>query len=299
MPRIPIPDPLANRPFTYAEARAAGLGHQRLYGKDLHRPFHGVRTLTVPSSIRDSALALAQRLPPGAFFCSTTAALLTGVPLPPRLAHELDLHVAVPAPGRALRLKGVKGHVLQVPADGLTRLDGLLLSSPEQLWIELGAVLSLEDLVAAGDHLVHWRWPTTSIQRMRAAVATTRQRRGLDTLRKALDLLDERSESPQESRLRVLLLGQDMSRLESNVPVRASSGHKYRLDLALREERVGLEYQGEYHNDPEQYRHDMTKRERLEADGWIVMWVNANDLRDARELAQRILRTIVTRRSRV
>lgn len=298
MPRVPIPAHLAGGPFTYAQGRTAGLGHRRLYGSDLHRPFHGIRTLAVPAGTLQRALALAPRLPPGAFFCSATAAALSGVPLPPHLARRAELHAAIPAPGRALRVAGVRGHVIQVQADSVAELHGLRLSAPAQLWVELGAVLALEDLVAAGDHLVHHRWPTTSIPRLTAAVASTRQRRGLRTLRRALALLDERAESPQESRLRVLLLQQGMSHLQSNVPVRASSGHNYRIDLALRDEMVAIEYQGEYHNDRAQFHRDMTKRERLQADGWIVMWVNAADLQDPQELAQRIRRTIDTSRRR-
>jgi hypothetical protein len=39
----------------------------------------------------------------------------------------------------------------------------------------------------------------------------------------------------------------------------------------------------------------MTRRSRLEADGWFMIEVNANDLRDAPELLQRIRRVLASR----
>ena len=56
-----------------------------------------------------------------------------------------------------------------------------------------------------------------------------------------------------------------------------------------------LEYQSDYHSDPENFRADMTRRARLEADGWFVMLINANDLRDPGELIARI-RTVLASR---
>ncbi|MCW4385972.1 DUF559 domain-containing protein [Salinibacterium sp. SYSU T00001] len=298
MPRIPLPRSLTKDPFTYAEARAMGVGRRRLYGPDLHRPFHGIRTHAVPADVRALAQALAPRLPDDAFFCSVTAAQLSGVPLPLHIWRKRELHVAVPAPGRALRLRGVKGHVLQATPECVVERQGLRLSGPEMLWLELGAVLALDDLVAAGDHLVHWRWPATNIARVRSVVASASRRRGLVLLREAVELLDDHSESPQESRLRVHLCAQGMTGLVANLRVTTIGGYSYRIDLALVELKVAIEYQGGYHNDPAQFRRDMTKRERLEAEGWIVMWVNADDLRDPQELAARIRRKIWLRSGR-
>ena len=56
-----------------------------------------------------------------------------------------------------------------------------------------------------------------------------------------------------------------------------------------------LEYQSDYHSDPENFRADMTRRARLDADGWFVMLINANDLRDPGELIARI-RTVLASR---
>jgi very-short-patch-repair endonuclease len=62
-----------------------------------------------------------------------------------------------------------------------------------------------------------------------------------------------------------------------------------RTDLILEKERVVLEYQGDYHRTTKgQWRADMTSRSRLEARGWRVMELNADDLKDPVELLARI-----------
>jgi very-short-patch-repair endonuclease len=59
---------------------------------------------------------------------------------------------------------------------------------------------------------------------------------------------------------------------------------------------VLIEYQGDYHRKVQgQWRKDMTRRSRLEAQDWVVIELNANDLRDPDELASRI-RMILRRR---
>ena len=290
--RTPLPAHLRGRAFSVAEAREAGLDRGRLRGRDLHRPFRGVRTDVAPDGVLARAHALTQRLPAEAFFCSTTAALLTGVPLPIHLAGEQHLHVAVPGPRRALRVAGAIGHSLYVPPAQVVESDGLRLSGPELLWLELGAVLPLGDLVAAGDHLVHWRHPVTSPPRLRLALAQTLQRRGRPLLREALPLLDAHAESPQESILRVLLVTSGITGLVSNHGVVTRDGSRYRIDLALPELRIAIEYQGDHHRERQQFRADMTRRSRLEADGWTVIEVNADDLRDPSELLARIRRLL-------
>ncbi|MBU1589284.1 MAG: hypothetical protein KKH51_15270 [Actinobacteria bacterium] len=58
-----------------------------------------------------------------------------------------------------------------------------------------------------------------------------------------------------------------------------------------------LEYQGDYHRSMSQWRKDMTRRSRLEAQGWYVMEINADDLGDPVELVARI-RSVLARRTR-
>lgn len=292
--RVPLPPHLAQGPFTVQAARDADLGAKRMRGADLQRPFHGVRVRAQqPLTMLERATALQLKLPGDAFFCGVTAAVLMGVPLPMQWEKLRILNVTVPAPRRAPSGRGVRGHTAQQLAGGDMRIwRGLRISSPERLWCELGAVLSVPDLVAAGDYLIHHQHPLTSRERLVAAVASYAGRRGLRNLRAALPLLDERAESRKESMLRVIVVQGGFDGLAVNHWITTSDGYRYRADLAFPGSKVAVEYQSDYHASIEQFRADMTRISRLQADGWTVIQVNADDLGNPVELLRRIRRVL-------
>ena len=290
-PRIPLPEPLARSPFTTGAAYAVGLTPNRLRGPDLQRPFRGVRVASQrPLSLEERCLALSKRLPDDAWFSDTTAANLTGVPLPSHFERELTVHVAVPHPRRAPRGANVRGHAYRKPEYRLWH--GLQVSSPDQLWMQLATTLSVPDLVAAGDFLVHHRLPHTTIQSLTNSIHMKERGRGLANGHAALPLLSVRSESPRESHLRVLLLTSELPGLEVNKRIAVTGGWRYRGDLVFPAARMIIEYQGDHHRDPKQYRDDLTRISRLEADGWYVMQVTTADLDYPLELVGRIRRKL-------
>lgn len=292
-PRRPLPDPLTRVPFARSTALNSGVTLSRLRQPDLQRPFRGVRHPAAgPLSLEQRALALQARLP-GAWFCGPTAALLTGVPLPTRIERERILHVAVLHPARAPRGSGIRGHAYRDAKHH--PWDGLRVSTPEQIWLHVAAVLTVPELIAAGDYLVHENLPHTSIQRLADAVMANRNARGNAKCRAALPLLNTRSESPRESLLRVLLVSASIPGLEVNVRIVTTDGYRYRGDLVFRSARMIVEYQGDHHRTPEEYRKDLTRISRLEADGWYVMQVGAGDLDNPAELVARIRRKLAAR----
>lgn len=194
----------------------------------------------------------------------------------------------MPPGHRAIRARGTVGHAAQFAPTDVVDLRGIRVSSAERMWCELAAELSLVELVMVGDYLVHWRYPMSSIDDLRAAVVTYPGRRGLRNLRQAVELLDERAESPQESRLRVLMVLNGIVGFEANREIATSGGYRYRGDFVFERERVVVEYQGGHHLDPRQKRADMTRKSRLTADRWLVIEVNADDWGDEKELISRI-----------
>jgi very-short-patch-repair endonuclease len=303
-PRIPLPDPLSSRPFTTRQGVNAGLGRRRLRGPDLDAPFHGIRIPRTAQQNRPRSnalaveklcLALQQKLSPDSWFCGITAAVVMGIPLPARLEQSRTLQVAVLAPHRAPAGRGVRGHTFTASTNDVRMWHGLHISSPERVWCELAGTLNLPDLVAAGDYLIQRDLPLTSPDRLADAVARFPGRRGIPTLQSALPLLHDRSESRQESRLRVIVVLAVLAGLEVNYPVTTSGGYNYRGDLAFPEYKMFIEYQSELHRTTEAFRADMTRISRLEADGWYVMQVNIRDLDDPAELVQRIRRLLARR----
>ena len=185
-PRIPLPSPLDHSPFTRAAALQAGIGANRLRGADLLRPFHGVRyPAAAELDFEARCRAFALRMPPSAFFNSITAARLQQIPLPLDVEQATTLHVAVPAPHHASAARGVRGHKVQLMGDDVRELRGLRVSTPTRLWCELAAELDLADLVAAGDYLIHWRWPLCSLLELQSAVERFPGRTGRARLRAA------------------------------------------------------------------------------------------------------------------
>lgn len=232
---------------------------------------------------------LALRIPEHAFFSHSTAARLWRIPLPWRLEEDPRLHVSVPAPAARLHSRDVVGHRLELPADDVTTWGGLRVTTAARTWRDLATLLALPDLVAAGDYVIHRRAPFADRVQLARLLADERGQRGIRVAREALALLDEAAESRPESLLRVIILSSDLPAPQINRSlIDSATGAQVRPDFVFADERVILEYQGDYHRTRSQWRRDMTRRSRLEARGWRVMEVNADDLRDPAELIERI-----------
>lgn len=168
MPKRPaaLPSELSNS-FTCAEARATGVTARRLRAKDLEIPFRGVRSaagekeplsreepLQLDRAVRLRVLRLARAyeliMPPHAFFAGRTAAVIYGAPL----AHGDELEVAVHAPARPTRRRGVRCVKVSPHLASVRELEGLRLSSPASTWAMLGATLTERQLVIVGDAFV-------------------------------------------------------------------------------------------------------------------------------------------------
>ncbi|GAA2030619.1 DUF559 domain-containing protein [Agromyces tropicus] len=294
MPRAnPLPSELSTRPFTVREALDAGVGPDRLRRGDLVAPFHGGRA---PAAVRlglDGRCRLALALaPPSAFVCGATAASVHGIPLPPRLAFRQDVELAVPAPGRAIRRAGVIGRVLRIEAPDLERVRRMSVTTPIRTWCDLGVLLHVPELVAAGDWLLRRGLATAS--ELERAADRRLDRRGVVGIRTALPLLDGRAESPKESELRAILHLAGLPAPDVNVDVVDPHGRFVaRVDLLFAAYREVLEYQGDHHRtDRAQWRRDRTREAELESLGYHVTEVTDDDLADPVAMVARLARRL-------
>lgn len=107
--------------------------------------------------------------------------------------------------------------------------------------------------------------------------------RGIRRLRAVLNLVDAGAESPQETRVRVLLVRRGLPRPETQIPIRNDLGRVVRrIDMGWSRYDVGVEYDGEHHwTDPAAHAEDITRLEFLAARGWMIVRVSARQLRDA------------------
>jgi hypothetical protein len=100
--------------------------------------------------------------------------------------------------------------------------------------------------------------------------------RGIRRLRSALDLADGGAESPQETRVRMLLVGAGLPKPETQIDFRDLH---IRVDMGWREWSVAVEYDGLQHwTDSRQRSWDIERIALLDAAGWVVIRVSADML---------------------
>ena len=274
----------------------AGVGRHRLRGRDLAHPFRGVYAVgSGELHVNDRCRILQARLPLDACFWGPTAAAVLQIPLPWKLEQSRLVHVAVPAPRTAPTGKDIRGHSVRLDPSDVGRWGDLRITTPARTWCDLASRLALAQLVAAGDFLIQWRTPMTTTEQLASAVRTHASRPGRSKLVEALPLLDDRSESPKESELRVVLVKAGLSGLEVNVPITTTDGYRYRADLAFPRRKTIVEFQSRFHDPAINFRADMTRISRLEADGWVVIQINSDDLADPDELVRRVIRVLANR----
>lgn len=276
MARTPLPDSLDSAAFTVRMARAQGVSPKRLRGADLAAPFHGIRATGPADSVLDLCRAYQPRLAAGQFFSHVTAAAIYGIPLPAALERAQVLHVSARPPDYPPRTRRVVGHRISVEA---RTHRGLPVTDPVTTWMHLAAVLSLEDLIVAGDSLVRRKQPLATLEQLHAAVAVG-SGRGIRMLRSALGQVRHGTDSPMETRLRLALVAGGLPEPEiGHTVLDASRGFVATPDLAYVGERIAIEYEGEDHwMNRRVFAEDIERREALEDAGWQVIRVIAAHL---------------------
>lgn len=270
----PLPSRFAERPFATSAAIEAGVARQRLRRSDLVAPFHGVRA---PASTElDQATrcdAYAQLMPERLAFAGPTAARIWGLPLPLAIERDPRLHVVATDGGRAPRGAGIVGTRTRRKVE--TRIEnGWRIVAPIEAWIGLASMLSVDQLVAAGDRLLGLPEPYATRAAIGGALERDHGRRGVVRLRHALDSMRENVYSARETRTRLVLVraGVGSAEPEPNGTILLHHGGRTRGDLVFRQERVVVEYEGEHHlTDPVQWAKDLVRYNDLALSGWLVI----------------------------
>jgi hypothetical protein len=276
--RAPLPLDLRNAPFHIGTAAARGLSPSRLRAADLVRPYRGVRATSAPTSLQERCTAYATRMAPEHWFSHATAAQLWGLPLPRRIERDARLHVS--SARREPNAAGVVGHRAKREPE-VRRHLGLRVLAPADAWCQLGGLLTLDELVQAGDRLLGWPVPLCSAEDVDAAITRFGSRRGAKHVRAARARMRTGSASPRETRLRELLVGAGLPEPELNVPISLLDGGSTHGDLVYAEHRVVVEYDGEQHReDAAQFIRDVDRLNALSLAGWIVVRIR-KDMGDA------------------
>jgi hypothetical protein len=163
--------------------------------------------------------------------------------------------------------------------DELCTVDGIRCTTAARTAYDLGRRLRGETAVIRIDALLNAT--RCGVAEVESIAARYPGARGVRTLRTALDLADAGAESPQETRLRLLLVQSGLPRPVTQIPVANDWGRVVRrIDMGWPESMVGAEYDGEQHFDnPDDYANDIIRLEFLADRGWTIVRVSARQLR--------------------
>lgn len=263
------------RPFRTDWAMAAGLTRRELAGPGYRQVFRGIHVAAnVPDTLVVRARAALLRAPEHALLSHETAAQLWV----PSWPGSSDVHLAFSRSVKTIG-DGIRTHRFRYPMERWHR-HGLPTTGPAMTFIHLAVRMDLVGLVAFGDRLVA-RGAISTLDLIGAAEAW--QGHGRRSATSAARLVRERSESVPETQSRLLMVLAGLPEPVCNHPFLVGGIERFRLDLAWVEAKVALEYDGRWHEDPEQHEKDERRRAEMRADGWIIIVIKAKDLYDEPE----------------
>ncbi|MBM7493672.1 very-short-patch-repair endonuclease [Micromonospora luteifusca] len=214
-------------------------------------------------------------IPPGAAIAGRSAAAFYGSTTP---APSDPVDILVSSGTRIGPATGLRIHHGEVDAGDTLHKAGLRVTSPARTCWDLARWLDVVEAVVVIDTMLASRH--TDVSALREYALSRAGRRGWRSLLRAVDLADAGAESPQESRTRVRLVLAGLPRPQTQWVVADQGRFVARLDLAWPELKVAVEYDGLWHNDPEQLHRDRRRLNRLLGGEWIVLHVTAKRLRD-------------------
>jgi len=200
------------------------------------------------------------------------------------------VEVTLPAGSRAGSVAEVRVTRRALSAEERTTRRGIPVTTALRTALDLGRIQPLDDAVIALDRFFATGLVFPEQVREAAAAVAGRDCR---RIRRAASLSDGLAESPQETRLRLLLHRSPLPDPVAQFIVRDARGHRAaRVDFAWPEHCLALEYDGLWHGEPAQFRRDRARLNRLTEAGWRVIFVTAAELRNPEALLRRIAQAL-------
>jgi very-short-patch-repair endonuclease len=219
-------------------------------------------------------MAVRLRLPSSAAFSGRTAAWLHGLDIEPCDPIEVTVPSGIGLSARS----GVALRRAHLPEDHLVLVKGFRTTSVTRTLTDLCRRLSLTEAVVVVDMALHSRIVDLN------AVS-----------KRLLSFAEPASESPMESRLRMLLVLGGLPRPKAQVPVYDSQGRFVgRPDLYYPADRLGIEYDGATHRD--RLAEDNRRQNLLIGAGVRLLRFTAGDILRSPESTVAQVRTMLTRR---
>lgn len=276
------PPLLRGRVFRGTWAVAAGvLTEQQLRStawRRLRRDVYADATLPVDHVLMARGVALV--MPGAAAMGGRTAAVLWG--LGDLATADDPVQVVVPPGTRWSPGPGVLVRSARLDGDVVHDGRGLRWTDRVRTAVDLIRRDEGDESVVLLDRLVHAR--VVDLADVRAAVTALPRCRGRAAALRTATLADGLAESPQETRLRLLVHRSGLPVPIAQFEVRVGGRFVAKVDFAWPERRLALEYDGVWHGDPEQFPRDRRRLNRLSRADWRVHFATKEDMRRPREL---------------
>ncbi|WP_416417498.1 hypothetical protein [Paenarthrobacter aromaticivorans] len=187
----------------------------------------------------------------------------------------------------------VRGHTGICDEDDVATVRGLRATTLERTIADCAMMLSYPKALVIMDHGLRLGADATLLAGMAAASAG---KRGVRTLRKALDNADPSSESAGETMTRNLIQRLRIKPPQPQYEVQSRVG-LYRMDFAWKEEKLALEFDGrtkyfDFKPTDEVIFEERRREKALIEEGWRFIRIEWKDLFQERAFKERILRAL-------
>ncbi len=267
------------------EGLDAGATLSRLTALDLSIPSREIR---VPRGRQQSLL---ERVRPYTVLCGEscashmTAAQRHGIPLPWLDANIKIIHLTRPAGSAQPRRKNVAGQTNTLVPGDIMFMDGVPVTTPARTFLDLSALLGLDDLVAVADFLFcehdrPFEPPKIAIVQaatVRRSIGSKHHVRGFAKAAAAVELMRVGVDSPPETKLWLRLRRAGLSDFTTNFAI--AGDPEVCPDLACEEDKTSAQSEGEIHKTTQKQLFDRNRDERSAARGWLLVKVYSTDLR--------------------
>ena len=173
--------------------------------------------------------------------------------------------------------RGIEIRNERIHAADIADIGGVPVTSPERTAFDLARHLPRDVAVVHLDALAR----ATDITAPEVSLLADRypRARGLPRARIALPLMDGGAQSPQETRLRLILIDDGLPPPRTQILVTDGTNRAF-IDIGYDEPRVGFDYEGAHHSQVrDQYVHDIGRAELIDREGWIDIRVVAEHSR--------------------
>nr|WP_167267443.1 type IV toxin-antitoxin system AbiEi family antitoxin domain-containing protein [Paenarthrobacter ilicis] len=189
--------------------------------------------------------------------------------------------------------KDVRAHTESLSEHQVELIRGLRTTTLERTLADSGRMLSYPKALVVMDHGLR---KGADITALKGIAAISDGKRGIRTLRKALDNADPRSESAGETLTRELIQRLRIKPPEPQVEVQSRVG-RHRMDFAWKKEKLALEFDGrtkyfDYQPTDEVIFQERRREKALVEEGWRFIRIEWKDLFQERLFKERILRAL-------